>query len=253
MTLSPRQQRIIEKLDDTNGVLSSVEITSLFNVSVQTIRKDLNELSKLGYVRRVHGGIALMPTSENLPFDSRQYLNGDAKKKIARALVNEIPDRSSIFLGIGTTVEHVAHELVRHKGLQVFTNNLMVAAILSNMPHIQVKMTGGNLRHSHRDLIGAETLDSIRQYYFDYGILGCGGLDQGIGLLDFDPDEASLTRTLVDSCRCSILVVDQSKWGRKAMARVKTFREIDKIYTDYLTPEQSDVLIENQVQVSLCI
>ena len=107
----------------------------------------------------------------------------------------------------------------------MFTNNFMVAAILSNMRH---KMTGGNLRHSHRDLIGAETLDSIRQYYFDYGILGCGGLGQGIGLLGFETDEASLTRTIIDSCRCSIWVVDQSKWRRKAMARIKTFRENDK-------------------------
>ena len=87
MVLSPRQQSIVDKLQDTNGVLSSAEITSLFDVSVQTIRKDLNELSELGIVRRVHGGISLPGDTHNISFSNRKVMNLAAMQHIARKVV----------------------------------------------------------------------------------------------------------------------------------------------------------------------
>lgn len=252
MSLTERQNQILNWVQQVD-YLSIETLVAHFDVSAQTIRKDVNQLADLHLVRRQHGGVALVSTAENLPFDNRQYLNGVAKKKIAEHLAKDIPDGASLFLGIGTTIEYVAKELLQHKGLQVFTNNLMVAAILSNAPHIQVKMTGGRLRHLHRDLVGEDALHSIRQYYFDFGILGCGGLDPKIGLLDFDPDEAALSRVLVESSRCSVLVADHYKWGRKAMARVKPFDMIDRFYTDIVTEDQTKLLAQHGVQTTLCM
>ena len=77
----------MERLHETNGALSSAEITTAFNVTVQTIRKDLNELSEKGLVRRVHGGICLPSDNHNLSFDNRTVLNLSAKQKIARKAV----------------------------------------------------------------------------------------------------------------------------------------------------------------------
>ncbi|MCZ2722600.1 DeoR/GlpR family DNA-binding transcription regulator [Marinomonas sp. 15G1-11] len=250
MSLSERQNQILNWVQQVDN-LSIEVLVDKFDVSAQTIRKDVNQLADLHLVRRQHGGITQMSTAENLPFDNRQYLNGTAKQKIAHMLARDIPDGASVFLGIGTTVEYVAKELIHHKDLQVFTNNLMVAAIFSGSPHICVKMTGGRLRHLHRDLVGADALESIRQYYFDYGIIGCGGLDMSLGLLDFDPDEAILSRVILESSRCTVLVADQFKWGRKAMARVKAFSHLDKLYTDYVTPEQSALMAEHKVHLKV--
>ncbi|WP_191601550.1 DeoR/GlpR family DNA-binding transcription regulator [Marinomonas algicola] len=250
MSLSERQNQILNWVQQVDN-LSIEVLVDKFDVSAQTIRKDVNQLADLHLVRRQHGGITQMSTAENLPFDNRQYLNGVAKQKIAQMLARDIPDGASVFLGIGTTVEYVAKELAHRKDLQVFTNNLMVAAILSGSPHISVKVTGGRLRHLHRDLVGADALESIRQFYFDYGIIGCGGLDMSLGLLDFDPDEAIISRVILESSRCTVLVADQSKWGRKAMARVKPFANIHKVYTDSVSSKQSELMAEHKVQLNV--
>ena len=93
MILSHRQQRIIDKLHNTNGVLSSSAITSLFNVSVQTIRKDLNELSELGHVRRVHGGISLPDNNHNTPLSNRAVMNPAVNQNIGRKVVSLLPKK----------------------------------------------------------------------------------------------------------------------------------------------------------------
>ncbi|WP_305857673.1 DeoR/GlpR family DNA-binding transcription regulator [Balneatrix alpica] len=251
MALSERQHQILNWVQQTES-LSIEALVARYQVSAQTIRKDVNQLAELGLIRRQHGGIALVSTAENLPFDNRQYLNGNAKAAIAASLAQQIPAGASLFLGIGTTVEYVAKALLQHQGLQVFTNNLTVAAILCTSPAIQVRVSGGRLRHRHRDLVGEETLAFIRQYRVDYGILGCGGLEPEWGLLDFDPDEAAVSRTLIEYSRCPILVADQYKWGRKASAHVAPFHALTRFYTDAISAEQQRLLRQEGVQLQLC-
>ncbi|MFT6303946.1 MAG: DeoR family glycerol-3-phosphate regulon repressor, partial [Pseudomonadales bacterium] len=127
MKLSDRQTQIIEFLSSSGGTLSSSELTDRFDVSVQTIRKDLNDLSDLGLVRRVHGGITLPTQSRNLSFTNRQVINFEEKKHIARLCASLIPNNSSLFLGIGTTPSQIAEHLIYHTGLKVITNNLNAA------------------------------------------------------------------------------------------------------------------------------
>lgn len=250
MSLSERQNQIlnwVQQVDD----LSIETLVERFDVSSQTIRKDVNYLAELHLIRRQHGGITLMSTAENLPFDNRQYLNGGAKQKIAEALVTQIPDGASLILGVGTTVEYVAKALENHKDLQVFTNNLTVAGILCAFSSIQVRVAGGKMRHSHRDLVGVETVEFLRQFYFDFGIIGCGGLDENMGILDFDPEEAAISRVIIEQSRNAVLVCDQHKWGRKAMARVKPFSHINQFFTDIVTAKQAELLQQHNVQLNL--
>lgn len=250
MTLNERQNDILNWVQQVD-YLSIETIVERFDVSAQTIRKDVNHLAELHLVRRQHGGIALMSTAENIPFDNRQYLNGEIKQGIAKELAQQIPDGASIFLGIGTTVESVAKELQQHKELKVFTNNLTVAAIFASVPHVQVRVTGGNLRQPHRDLVGEDTLRFIRQFYFDYGVIGCGGLDETMGVLDFDPEEASVSRAIIEHSRYTALTSDHYKWGRKAMACVTSFQHINHFVTDEVTAEQSALLAKNSVKLTL--
>ena len=251
MSLNERQNQILNWVQQEDALLVEDMVTR-FKVSSQTIRKDINQLAERHLVRRTHGGIAPVSSMENLPFDHRQFLNSEAKTAIAQQVSEFIPDGASVFLGIGTTVEYVAKALVFHRHLQVFTNNLTVAAILGNHPHIRVRVLAGKLRHQHHDLVGEDTLSGLRQYYFDYGILGCGGVDETQGILDFDPEEAAVSRVLVEQSRHSILVADQHKWGRKAMARVHPFSAIQYFFSDLLSEEQATLLAAKGVKVQLC-
>lgn len=251
MGLNERQNQILNWVQQEDALLVE-DMVARFNVSSQTIRKDINQLAERHLIRRTHGGISPVSSAENLPFDHRQFLNGDAKTSIAAQVAQLIPDGASVFLGIGTTVEYVAKALVLHHNLQVFTNNLTVAGILGNYPDIRVRVLAGKLRHQHHDLVGEETLSGLRQYYFDYGVLGCGGMDEDQGILDFDPEEAAVSRVLVEQSRYSVLVADQHKWGRKAMARVQPFSAIDWFFSDALSEEQTRLLTSHGVQIQLC-
>jgi Transcriptional regulators of sugar metabolism len=251
VSLNARQNEILNWVQQCD-LLKVEEMVDRFGVSSQTIRKDVNQLAERNLVRRQHGGIAPVSTAENIPFSQRQHLNGLAKEQIAKRVANAIPNGSSIFLGIGTTVEYVAKALQKHQGLQVFTNNITVATILGQCDGIAVRMTAGKLRHQHHDLVGDETLESIRRYYFDYGVVGCGGLSETQGVLDFDPDEATVSRTIIDQSRHVFLVADQHKWCRKAVAVVTPFSRIERLFTDHLSDTSSACLVSNQVSVELC-
>jgi DeoR family glycerol-3-phosphate regulon repressor len=235
MSLSHRQQRIIDQLHETNGVLSSAEITSLFNVSIQTIRKDLNELSELGFVRRIHGGISLPNNNHNLPFSNRTVMNLTEKQYIARKVVELLPENSSIFLGIGTTPQQVAQALLDHPGLTVVTNNINVSLTLSHNPKIQTYLAGGLVRPSDQDTMGPETTDFLNKFNIQYGIFGIGGLNQKGQLLDFSQEESSVSRTIMQNSETRILVADNTKIDRYAPVVTGTLGDVDILVMDFIS------------------
>lgn len=250
MSLNERQSHILNWVQQCDLLLVE-DMVERFGVSAQTIRKDINQLAERHFVRRQHGGIAPVSTAENLSFSNRQLLNSDAKQAIAIQVAHAIPNGASVFLGIGTTVEFVAKALLSHQALQIFTNNLTVATLFADRPDIPVRLTAGRMRHRHCDLVGSDALESMRKYVFDYGVLGCGGLNEEFGILDFDPDEANLSRVLIEQSRHVLLVADQHKWGRKASARVACFDRVESLFTDDINDEQHALLSTQGVAVVL--
>ncbi|MDV7104412.1 DeoR/GlpR family DNA-binding transcription regulator [Vibrio sp. TH_r3] len=251
VTLSVRQKQILSYVQQTNGVLSSSLLSDKFNVSVQTIRKDMNELSDKGLVRRVHGGISLPSDNDNLSFSKRELVNVAAKQGIAQSVAREIPKGCSIFLGIGTTPKQVAHALLDHPGLTVVTNNINAALTLSRNPNIEVYLAGGIVRPSDEDTVGETATDFYRQFNIKIGIVGVGGLntDQQGQLLDFTPHEASLTRAIITQSSQCWLVVDQSKLTRYAPIVSAQLSEIDRIFTDQIDQKLTTLCYDNKVDI----
>ncbi|MGF1700926.1 DeoR/GlpR family DNA-binding transcription regulator [Photobacterium makurazakiensis] len=237
MVLSSRQKDILTYLNEINGVLSSSMLSNKFDVSVQTIRKDMNELSDKGMVKRVHGGITLPSANDNLSFTNREMLNFSAKVKIAQRVVQDIPKGASIFLGIGTTPKQVAHALLDHPELTVVTNNINAALILSKNPNIKIHLAGGLLRSSDEDTVGESTTQFYRQFNIMIGIFGIGGLSENGQLLDFTPEEACLTRTIIEQSKECWLVADKTTLGRYAPIVSGKLSEIQRVFVDEFTPE----------------
>ena len=236
MRLSERQNKILEWTSKEDA-LSIDDLAQHFRLSTQTIRKDMNSLCEAGMLRRVHGGGCLPSAIENLSFSTRQIMNATNKKKIALTVAEQIPDGSTIFLGIGTTVGSVANALLHHKDIRVLTNNLKAAAILCNNADIDTHVSGGKLRQSDHDLVGVETIRFFSSFKADYAIVGTGGLDPAFGMMDFKPDEAYVTQSLLENSRQKILVADHTKWNRTANVKVAAFSELDLMVTDVLLDE----------------
>ncbi len=235
MSLSFRQSDILEIVKE-EGRVTVDGLADRFKVTVQTIRRDLSELSGAGKLDRVHGGAVLRSGVSNIGYDDRRALNYEAKVRIAERCAADIADGSSVFMNIGTSTEAVARQLLNHKNLMVVTNNMNVAGILAENPDCQIVVAGGVLRRSDSGLVGNLAVSTIRQFKFDHAVIGCSALDSEGDLMDFDLQEVLVSQTIIAQARQTKLVADSSKFQRTAPARIASLAEVDTIYTDLPLP-----------------
>ncbi len=249
-SLSLRQKQIVD-LVRGEGFVAIEKMARRFAVTPQTIRRDIRNLADAGMLLRHHGG-AGMPSSsvENYAYQARKVLCLQEKQRIARLLARHIPDKASMFINIGTTNEEVAKELVHKNGLRVITNNLNVAAILSSNKSFEVIVAGGVVRSRDHGITGHATIDFIKQFKVDFGIIGISGIDTDGMLLDFDYREVRVAQAIIDNSRRVFLAADYTKFGRNAMVRLAHIRRVDTLFTDFTPPDEiNEVLSFENVRI----
>lgn len=207
-------------------------LASHFNVAVQTIRRDLTELADTGHLERVHGGAVVPSGVVNLVYAERRRLNEDGKKEIAARCAKAIPNGSSLFMSIGTSTEAVANALLRHENLLVVTNNLNIASILSANKSCELILTGGDLRREDGGLVGEYAANMIRQFKFDFSVLGCSASDDDGDLFDFDGQEVLVSRSAIQRSRNVLIVSDHLKFQRHAPHVICSLSSVSTFFTD---------------------
>lgn len=226
-----RQVQILEMVREV-GSASIEQLAAHFAVTQQTVRRIVNPLCEQGLLRRVHGGVGLPVSSQNLAYQSRQKLNLEAKQKIAKAVAGFIPDGASVMIGLGTTPECVALALSGRSSLRVITNSLSTAVALAINPDIEITMAGGTLRPHDRDIIGDPAAQFFSGFKADFGVFGVGGIDEDGSLLDFYVGEVQARQAIAANCRTAMLVVDATKFGRNATVRGGHFGDCHHIFID---------------------
>ncbi|WP_166265711.1 DeoR/GlpR family transcriptional regulator [Marinobacter caseinilyticus] len=246
-----RQELIIE-LIQKNGFVTTEQLVEHFQVTPQTIRRDLNQLAKQSMVRRHHGGAGIDSSTVNTAYQARKIMELEAKEHIAEALVKIIPDNSSLFINIGTTTETIARALLNHNNLRVVTNNLHVASILSAREDFNVIIAGGEVRNRDGGIVGEATRDFINQFKMDFGIIGISGIHSDGSLLDFDYREVRVAQTIIANSGQVLLAADHSKFGRNAMVRLGDITQADHFFTDQTPPaEILQMLKEHAVELHI--
>lgn len=237
LALNRRQEELVA-LVRREGFAAVEALAAHFQVTAQTIRRDLNALCDAGVLRRYHGGVSLPSSVENLAYAARKGLQQEEKQRIAALLASHIPDDASLFINIGTTTEGVARALMGHKGLRVITNNLNVAAMLSDNPTFQVIVAGGVVRGRDHGVTGEATIELIRQFKVDFGVIGISGIDPDGTLLDFDYQEVRVAQAIIEHSRQVYLAADHSKLGRNALVRLGPITRVDAWFTDQAPPAE---------------
>lgn len=248
MSINPRQAAIVEMVGQ-RGSMSIEALAQSFDVTFQTVRRDVQKLSDLGLLNRFHGGVRVpSSTTENVEYRQRQNMNRESKQRIAKCVATQIPDGCSLMMNIGTTMEAVAEELLQHKGLRVITNNLNVANILADNPDFEVIVTAGVVRHKDKGITGEATVDFIKQFKVDIGLIGISGIEDDGTLRDFDYREVKVSKAIVAHARQVWLVADASKFNRPAMVEMAHLQDIHKLFTDQEPALNfAQLLIENDV------
>lgn len=235
MPLSFRQTGILE-IARAEGRVMVDDLAQRFDVTLQTIRRDLSELADMGHLDRVHGGAVPRTGVTNLGYEQRRRMNEEAKTAIARACAAAIPENCSIILNLGTTTEAVARELLGHRNITVVTNNMNVANILAANPGCEIMVAGGALRRSDGGLVGELTTQFFEQFKVDVAVIGASALDRDGDILDFDLAEVRVSKTIIRQARKVFLVCDASKLDRSAPARLASLAEIHTLFTDRPLP-----------------
>jgi len=252
MTSQQRQSKILALINE-KGFVSIDELVTLFKVTPQTIRRDLNHMADASKIRRHHGGAERESSTENEDYQSRKIAQIDAKKKMAQQVANMVPNGASIFINIGTSTEMIARELLLHKGLKVVTNNIHVASILSANADFQVIIAAGEVRHSDGGIVGEATCDFISQFNMDIGIIGISGIGADGALLDYDFREVKVAQAIIANSDKIILAADHSKFGRSAMVKQANINQIDVLVTNKPVPTSVEkILLENQIEIIIC-
>lgn len=231
MVANFRQKEILD-LARKDGMVTVDGLAELYEVTVQTIRRDLSDLAQSGRLERVHGGAVIPSGVVNIIYEERRRLNDVGKKAIAVECARSIPDGASVFMNIGTTTEAVAHELLDHENLLVVTNNLNIANILANNHSCEIMLAGGVLRRADGGIVGGLTVEMVKQFKFDYSVLGCSAIDADGDLLDFDGQEVMVSSTAIQRSRKVILVADHLKFQRKAPLTICSLSDVDVLFTD---------------------
>ncbi len=249
MTLNPRQRRLLEAV--RRQVSVSVEaLAQQLDVTPQTVRRDVKLMEEAGLLARYHGGVGLPSSVENIDYSQRQVLNVDAKRRIAAAVAQRVRPGSSLLINIGTTTEEVARALLHHTGLHIVTNNLNGATILAGQPGCEVIVAGGVVRGRDRGIVGEATVDFIRQFKVDIGIIGISSIEPDGTLRDFDPREVKVAQAIIEQSREVWLVADHDKFGRQALVRLAHLSQIDKLFSDVEPPaNMQPILRDAQIEV----
>lgn len=213
MLTNHRHQEIIAALH-AKGRVGVADIAALLDVSDETIRRDLKHLEEQGLARRIYGGAVLPRLDQERPLLERGKLNSRGKAQVATLASGLVINGMSIFIDTGTSTLAFARRLVGMP-LTVTTNSVDVALLLGDGP-AQVNLTPGMLRAKDNALVGYETVEYARRYFFDIAFMGISACDIDHGWMDYEEHESVLRRVLAAQARRSVLLVDSNKFGRQA-------------------------------------
>ncbi|MFT9206468.1 DeoR/GlpR family DNA-binding transcription regulator [Acetobacter orientalis] len=230
-SLKQRRAQILHCVQQ-QGYVANEDLAKTLHVTVQTVRRDVNNMAAEGLIARHHGGASALSPAENIAYSERQILNLREKEAIGQAAAAAIPNGASLFINIGTTTEAFARCLRQHHALRVITNNIHVASLLVPAPECNLVIAGGTVRLRDGGIVGPAAAAMIEQYRADFGIIGISGIDEDGTLLDFDTDEINAAQAIIRNARTVILLADHTKFKRRPMARVGHISDINVFYTD---------------------
>lgn len=234
MYAEERQQAMAQAIGQ-EGRLSVTQLAATFEVTTETVRRDLSSLERIGLVRRVHGGA--VPASSLSAIESglgeRDQANTGAKDAIAAAAVQQLPPAGSVvILDAGSTTGRLAAVLPREHRLTVVTHAVPIAARLAGLPHIELHLLPGRVRPTTHAAVGSDTVAALHDLRADLAFLATNGLSADFGLTTPDRDEAATKRAIAGAARRTVVLADSSKIGVETSQRFASLAEVDVLVTD---------------------
>lgn len=229
--LSSRQLDI-ENHVNQSGMVTVKDLSLRFSVSLETIRRDLQELEIQGALRRVHGGaVSLERVDGGLAFNKRKHDHSLEKKLIAYKAIAMIKPGDIIMLDASSTCWYLAEELPDIP-LTVITNSFRNVLSLCDRKNIKTIAIGGEYSEKYSAFLGSVASGNISQYCVDILFFSCVGFSKSSGIWENNDINASTKKVMVSTAKKKILLADSYKQGRSGIVRICQLNEIDQIISE---------------------
>lgn len=213
MFAEERRKAILDLLS-REGRVEVAGLTGHFDVSEDTIRRDLRDLAAQGFLQKTHGG-AVALDMPNLGWEARSQLLPAAKASIGKAAVTLVEPGQTLMLDAGLTVLELARQL-KVEPLRVITSSLDIAQVLEARPGVTLILTGGEWRRGDRHFAGPQAEKALLSYRADWAFLGTCAVHPTAGLTVREADDAAMKRAMAASALRSVLLADHAKFGHVA-------------------------------------
>ena len=250
MLAAERRNEILSILKEEGRVIVA-DLSKKYDVTEETIRRDLEKLENDGYAERTYGGAVLRGSEKDeVPFLMRKRENVEAKMRIATSLSQMINDGDRIMLDASTTALFVAKQIRDKKNITVITNSIEILLELSDMPDWKVLSTGGSLKGRALSLLGYQAERMVDGFFLDKAILSCKGVDLQKGFTDSNELDAGIKKQMLGSATKRIMAVDNAKFDHLSFTQVVDFSGIDLLATDKkLSDEWEARLMQSDVEI----
>ena len=227
-----RRNEILQRLI-TNGKVVVAELSEQYDVTEETIRRDLEKLEAEGYAKKIYGGAVLNDDiNTDLPHVIRKQTNVSGKKYIANIIGGLIKDGDKIILDSSTTAMFTVRSIFDKRKITLVTNSLEVLLELPRENDWNVIATGGDYMADCMCFTGSRAEEHIESYYADYAILSCKGIDKERGMTDTREPFVRMKKIFLRSAKKVILAVDHTKFDVVSFSRFGELDDIDIVVTD---------------------
>ncbi|HWL11375.1 MAG TPA: DeoR/GlpR family DNA-binding transcription regulator [Ureibacillus sp.] len=231
MLVAERHKKIVEVVNEKLSVRVT-ELSKIFQVTEETIRRDLEKLEKENLLRRSHGGaVSIKDEQTEVSYAEREITNASEKRSIAIEAVKLIQPGDQIVLDASTTAWYMAKEMP-DLPLTVLTNSIKVAIELSKKEQVKVISTGGMLQPKSLSYVGPLAERSLNMYHVNKAFLSCKGVHVDAGLSDSNEWQALLKRQMISIADKTILMADSTKFGVRTFAQITDIQRIGYVITD---------------------
>ncbi|KYH33535.1 DeoR/GlpR family DNA-binding transcription regulator [Neomoorella mulderi] len=237
MRAEDRRREIIRHLDD-QGIVKVTELSSIFQVTEETIRRDLERLESEGYLKRTHGGaVKIASNQEETAFHIRNMRNRYEKQLIGRRAAELVQPGDVIAVDASTTALQFVHFLKDKKDLVVITHALKVVMALAGNPDVTVICTGGTLHPRTLSFVGPLVENALASYNIKKAFISCNGVTLEEGITESTEVQARVKAEMVRGAKEIILLADHDKFGTATLATVAPVTVVHTLITDSGTPE----------------
>lgn len=235
-TIQVARLTALMKILEERGHCAVAELALHFDVSEETIRRDIRQLERTGRVQKTHGGVSIPSSELEAPYRIRLREQSDAKQRIAQHAATMVAEGMTLLLDSGTTCLGLARALAGMRDLTIITNSMEVAHEVLGRPGQRLFVAGGPIKADYHAAFGPEAIAFCRRFVPDITVLSMGAIDAACGFLDFDSDEAIFKRSILDRSRRVVVLADSTKFARPGFIQVADFADVKTLYTNEAPP-----------------